>query len=172
MSDGTISDIYVDNIYYYNDGTPDPVPASVPITFDDPNVTYAATTFNGATYSVVTNPDLSGSNNTSSQVGQVINAGVNWEGFYFDLNNALDFSSGTTITMDVWSDDAVPVLLKFEGGSNSADDIELAQNHGGSGWEELSFTFNSMESYTRLVVFFDGPGTTSGAFYIDNIIQE
>ncbi len=172
ISDGTISDIYVDNVYYYDSGEViEALPApTLPITFDDSEVSYAATTFNGASYEVIANPQVSGSNNTASNVGSITNIGAQFEGIYFNLESNLDFNDGTTITMDVYSTTSVPVLLKIEdGGSNF---VEVAQTHGGSGWEELTFNFSSSAAFPRVTIFIDGPGTTSGTFYIDNIIQQ
>lgn len=165
------SNFYVDNIYLYNDGTVFPDDLNLPITFDDPSVTYGFSMFNGATSEIVANPEQSGSNTSASNVGAITNSGVNWEGGTLSLDNPVDFSTQKTITIDVWSDDAVPVLLKFEQGVGGAPNIEVAQNHSGSGWEELSFTFSSSDSYGLLVLFMDGPGTTSGVFYVDNIAQ-
>jgi hypothetical protein len=172
VSDQTISDIFVDNIYYYTDGSSGGATKSapnLPITFDDSEVNYNATTFNGTAYEVVDNPDVSGSNNTASKVGSITNAGVQWEGIYFDLENNLDFGNGQTITMDVYSTSAIPVLLKIEVDQGAA--VELAQNHSGSGWEELTFNFSSSDSFPRVTIFMDGPGTSTGTFYIDNIAQ-
>lgn len=173
VSDETISDIYVDNIFYYTDGSGGggaQTAPSVPITFDDPTVIYSATTFNGTAYEVIDNPELSGSNNTASKVGSITNSGQQWEGIYFDLENNLDFGSGTTITMDVYSTAAVPVLLKIEVDGGAF--VEVIANHGGSGWEELTFNFSSSDSFPRMTIFIDGPGNTTGTFYIDNIAQQ
>lgn len=173
VSDETISDIFVDNIYYYTDGSGggggSKSAPNLPITFDDSDVNYSATTFNGTAYEVVDNPDVSGSNNTASKVGSITNAGVQWEGIYFDLENNLDFGNGQTITMDVYSTSALPVLLKIEVDQGAA--VEIAQNHTGSGWEELTYNFSSSDSFPRVTIFIDGPGTSTGTFYIDNIIQ-
>lgn len=172
ISDETISDIYVDNIYYYDDGSNvvEKTAPVIPITFDDNSVNYSATTFNGTAYEVVANPFVSGSNNTASNVGSITNAGVNWEGIYFDLASNLDFNNGTTITMDVYSTSAVPVLLKIEVDGGAF--VETIVNHSGSGWENLSFAFSSSASFPRVTIFIDGPGTTTGTFYIDNIEQQ
>ncbi|MBO6794940.1 MAG: Ig-like domain-containing protein [Balneolaceae bacterium] len=174
VSDDTISDIFVDNIYYYTDGTGgsgggEKTAPELPITFDDSNVIYAATTFNGTAYEVVDNPDVSGSNNTASKVGSITNVGQQWEGIYFDLENNINFANGQTITMDVYSTTAIPVLMKIE--VDQGDFDENPQNHTGSGWEKLTFTFTSTASFPRLTIFMDGPGNSTGTFYIDNIIQ-
>ncbi|WP_428236707.1 Ig-like domain-containing protein [Gracilimonas sp.] len=173
VSDATISNIFVDNIYYYDSGivVPDRDPPSFPITFDDPAIDYTFEVFNGASFQVIDNPILSGSNASASKVGSITNIGAAFEGAYVDLENNVDLSSGSTITMDVYSTTTIPVLLKFEGGANGAQDIEITANHSGSGWEELSFDFSSSAEYSRVVLFMDAPGTTSGTFYIDNFTQ-
>ena len=63
----------------------------------------------------------------------------------------------------------VEILMKFEGGVNGAPDIQTVVQHDGSGWENLTFNFNSEDQYSRIVLFVDGPGTTVGEFYFDDI---
>ncbi|TBW27108.1 hypothetical protein [Gramella sp. KN1008] len=164
-------------------------PLKLPITYDIGTVSYAADTFGGTSYEVVTNPDMSGINTTESYVGAITNSGVNWEGIAYTLGEPVDFSGpGKTISMKVWSDVALPVLLKFEGGINDERQTEVTANHGGTGWEELTFNFatDATKSYIdgtqgvgepfvptgqygTTVLFIDGPGTSAGTFYIDDI---
>ncbi|MET7028183.1 hypothetical protein [Sediminicola luteus] len=165
---------------------------SLPITFDDATVNYAFGTFNGTSFEVVDNPDLSGANAVASMVGAITNSGSQWEGGAFNLGTPVDFAGDNkTITMKLWSDVTVPVLLKFEGGVNGERQNEVVVTHGGTGWEDLSFDFatNAIKSYidgtqgvgepfvptgqyATLVMFIDGPGTTAGTFYWDDIAQE
>ena len=65
--------------------------------------------------------------------------------------------------MNFWSDAAVSILIKLEEGTAFA---EVSANHTGAGWEELQFTFTNIASYSKLVVFVDGAGTTAGTFYM------
>ena len=165
---------------------------SLPITFDDASVNYAFGTFNGSSFEVVDNPDLSGANAVASKVGAITNSGAQFEGGAFNLGTPVDFSGeNKTITMKLWSQDAVDILLKFEGGVNGERQNEVVVAHGGTGWEDLSFDFaaNATKSYidgnqgvgepfvptgqyATLVMFIDGPGTTAGTFYWDEIKQE
>ncbi|MCO5725848.1 PKD domain-containing protein, partial [Robiginitalea marina] len=142
---------------------------SLPITFDDANVAYEATTFSGASFEIVENPDVSGSNDKASRVGAITNSGNAFEGIFFDLQTPVDLTARKTITMNVWAEAPVPVLLKLEEGTSAA--IEFVANHGGTGWEEIAFDFDSEASYSRLTLFVDGPGTTAGTFYVDDIVQ-
>ena len=164
----------------------------LPMTFDQAGVTYEMTTFNGASFQVVANPDESGANATASNVAEITNAGVQYEGGFFTLGQPVDFSgTNKTISMKFWSTSAVPVLLKFEGGVNGERQTEVSANHGGTGWEVLTFDFSTdaiksyidgnqgvgepfvpTGQYSQLTLFIDGPGTSAGAFYMDDIEQQ
>ncbi|XLS30809.1 PKD domain-containing protein [Flavobacteriaceae bacterium M23B6Z8] len=146
-----------------------PEAVTFPITFDNPQVSYEANAFNGASFSVVQNPDPSGSNPDSSNVGEITNIGAAFEGFSFELGTPIDLSTNKTVQMDFWSTSAISVLMKLEGGTSA--DIEVTANHGGTGWEKMYITFNSDSSYSVFTLFVDGPGSTSGTFYIDNVVQ-
>ncbi|WP_242120020.1 carbohydrate binding domain-containing protein [Aestuariivivens sediminicola] len=143
--------------------------ATVPISFDGENTKYDPEVFGGASFMVVDNPDPSGANASVSKVGEITNSGAAFEGFYFDLGMPLDLSTLKTVKALFWSDAPISVLLKLENGTGA--DIETTANHGGTGWEEIYFTFDSSSSYSRFTMFVDGPGTTSGKFYIDDISQ-
>lgn len=142
---------------------------SLPITFDNTAVNYMVTTFEGVAFSVVDNPAPGGSNNVASKVGSITNIGVAFEGFFFDLGDDVDLTTDKTIKMNFWSDAAIDVLIKLEEGTSDA--LEVKASHGGTGWEELLFDFTSAASYSRFTMFVDGPGTTAGTFYVDDIEQ-
>ena len=140
-----------------------------PISFDNPLVNYEGNVFNGAAFQVVANPDESGANPTASNVGEIVNSGAAFEGFFFDLGAPLDLTTDKTVKVLFWADTAVDVLLKLENGTGA--DTEVVASHTGSGWEELYFTFDSSFSYDTITFFVDGPGTTAGTFYLDTICQ-
>ena len=147
-----------------------PLPVNFPITFDDPNVNYNAIgTFDGVSFAVVDNPDVSGTNDKASKVGAITNSGAAYEGLYFDLGLALDLSEKKSVKVNFWSDTPIDVLLKLEEGTGAA--VETTASHGGTGWEEIRFDFSSDAAYSRVTMFVDGPGTTAGTFYIDDIEQ-
>jgi hypothetical protein len=145
-----------------------PLPLGLPMTFDNDNVTYSATAFEGVAYEVVENPAPGGSNVVASMVASITNSGAAYEGLFFELGTAIDLSTNKTIKMNFWSDTAVSILVKLEEGIAFA---EVLANHTGAGWEELQFTFTNIASYSKLVVFADGAGTTAGTFYMDDIVQ-
>ncbi|SNZ01802.1 PKD domain-containing protein, partial [Flagellimonas pacifica] len=146
-----------------------PEPVTLPITFDGANVDYDVTTFGGATFEIVDNPAPGGTNDTASKVGAITNGGAEFEGFYFDLGSPIDLTTDKTIQMNFWADAAVDVLIKLEQGTGA--NVEVSANHGGTGWEMISFDFTSADSFSRLTMFVDGPGTTEGTFYIDDVKQ-
>ncbi len=165
-------------------------PLELPITFDGTGVNYDFGTFNGAAFEVVDNPDASGANAEVSKVGAITNSGAQFEGGAFALDTPVDFSTDKTITMKLWSQTSLPILLKFEGGVSGERENEVIVTHGGTGWEDLSFNFatNATKSfidgnqgvgeafvpegqYATLVLFIDGPGSASGTFYVDDIVQ-
>jgi len=163
----------------------------LPITFDDATVNYAVETFSGASFEIVDNPELSGINSEETMVGAITNAGAAFEGVTFQLDEPVDFSGDNkTITLKFYSEVAVPLLLKFEGGLNDERQNEVVANHGGSGWEEISFNFATDATtsyindsdpggaafvptgeYAVMTLFVDGPGTTAGTFYLDYVMK-
>ncbi len=140
-----------------------------PISFDNANVNYNASVFGGTTFQIVENPDPSGSNTEVSNVGELTNSGATFEGVAFDLD--IDLSSNNAIVIDFWSESAVDILLKLENPDDANDFTEAIVSHTGSGWEELTFVYTSTSTFPRLTIFVDGPGTTAGTFFFDNISQ-
>ncbi|CAM4059559.1 PKD domain-containing protein [Gillisia hiemivivida] len=167
-------------------------PVKLPITYDIPTVNYALVTFNDASFEVVTNPFLSGANPEESMVGAITNSGANFEGGAYNLGEPVDFSGDNkTISMKFYSETPVSVLVKFEGGTNDDRPNEVSADHGGTGWEVLTFDFGSdavksflegaddngqafvpTGKYSTLVLFVEIGETTAGTFYFDDIMQE
>ena len=146
-----------------------PEEIAIPITFDNPLVNYDATVFNGTSFQIVENPDATGANPTVSNVGEIINIGAAFEGFFFELGQPLVLSTDKTVKALFWSTTPINILLKLENGT--AGDVEVIASHLGTGWEEIYFTFDSAANYSTITFFVDGPGTTAGTFYIDEISQ-
>lgn len=163
------------------------VPNVVLVDFEeDPAVPVGA--FNGATYEIITNPFLSGANPTASLVGALTNSGSDFEGASIDLTSPVDFGGAEkTITMQMYSDVSVSVRLQANNGVNGERQVEVNSTHTGSGWEMLSFDFNTATNtfldgnsgfgeanvpdgqFNQLTVFVDPGGQTAGTFLFDNI---
>ncbi|WP_299439043.1 PKD domain-containing protein [uncultured Aquimarina sp.] len=146
-----------------------PIPVSFPINFDETNVNYDVSIFNGAAFTIVENPDPTGANTSTSNVGQITNSGAAFEGFFFNLGDPLDLTEQKSVKVLFWSETPIDILLKLEEGTGP--DVETTTSQRGTGWEEIYFTFDSSNAFSRFTMFVDGPGTTAGTFYIDDISQ-
>jgi hypothetical protein len=143
---------------------------SLPITFDNATVDYEVTTFNGASFAIVNNPSLSGTNNKTTKVGSITNSGTQFEGMFLNVAVPIDLATKKTIAMNVRSTKAVNVLLKLEEGTSAA--VEVSASHGGTGWENLVFNFTSAAKYSRITLFVGGATATTGTFFVDDIEQK
>lgn len=135
----------------------------LPIDFETTDVISSA--FNGAAFAFAEDPA-----DASNQVGKITNIGAAWEGVTLSLGTDIDLSSEKQISIQFNTATAnVPVLLKLEG----AAPVELTATAATTGWQELTFNFSSASGmYNGITIFVDGPGTTAGDFYVDDIIQE
>ena len=141
---------------------------ALPITFDDVQTKYEANLLNGASFRIIDNIKLSGVNANASKVGTITNNGKVFEGISFDFESAIHPDNEKIITMDFWSEIPVEVMLRLELGL--VEPIESKITHSGNGWEMLTFNLGvDTTNYSRLIIFVDGPETTVGTFYIDNI---
>ncbi|MFI1772602.1 PKD domain-containing protein [Thalassobellus citreus] len=142
---------------------------ALPISFDGTNTKYEAEVFTGASFEIVDNPAPGGSNTDASKVGAITNSGAAYEGIYFDLGTEIDLATEKTITINFWSDKPVDVLLKLEEGTGA--NIETIANHGGTGWEILTFNFNASDKYSRFTLIIDGAAKDPGTYYFDDVEQ-
>lgn len=180
------ADVYFDNVSVTIGGGPVAGSASgnscvgggggvtLPVDFEVAGGPYVFADFNGGQASVINNPQSNGIN-VSAEVGQMLKfADMIFGGSTFDLGGALTVPANSLITMKVWSQRIVPVLFKLEGGP--AAQVEV--NHGGTGWEELTFDFTGIVTgdHTGITFIFDN-GTNGAAatdpvnwtFYFDDI---
>lgn len=174
MGDGSANfTFYQDEIQFVPGAAPTGL--TLPITFDDPNITYTMTDFDGGTTALMNNP-FSGGINTSPKVLQMIkNAGQPWGGSSLTLGAPLDFSTNNTFKMKVYSPRVgCPVLFKLEQpGVNAVE--RTATTTVANAWEELSWDFTGSPSnaFTVLTFIYDlgtmGDGSSNFTFYQDEI---
>jgi PKD repeat protein len=162
---GSTPDVYEESITILVKDLP-----SLPITFDEATIDYTATAFSGASFAVVDNPSLSGTNNKTTKVGAITNSGAAFEGIFFNLKNQIDFATLKTIALNFRATAAIDVLVKLEEGT--ADPIQVSVRHTGSGWEKLAFNFVSTAKYSRITIFAGGATVSAGTFQVDDIAQE
>ncbi|MFK7776403.1 MAG: hypothetical protein AB8F94_30050, partial [Saprospiraceae bacterium] len=111
---------FIGDIPFYFDDAELDVAATVlptlPITFEDPNITYDNLPFGDLVSSVITNPDASGDNTSATVLSlEKVDGAQTWAGATLPLASAIDWSNGTTLTAKVWSPEAgTPFLLKIE----------------------------------------------------------
>ena len=141
-----------------------------PIDFEGAADTYAFSDFNGGEITIVANPGVAG--NDSVQVGKMVKtAGETYGGSTLALDSPIDLADGDVLTLQVWSDRVVNVLFKLEGTPNQ----ERSEDHGGTGWETLSFDFTGSTStgVNGVTLIFDngtmGAGGDDWTFYFDNM---
>ncbi len=158
---------YVDNIQQgYGIASPQ---VALPIDFELNPPTF--TTFGNSTYSVITNPDATGLNQ-SATVLQTVHGNETWAGLFVDLTNKLNFSVDTIIRVMVWAPSTGTMRLKLEDKTNGtvfweADQAVTVASH----WTQLTWDLSGVGTLYDKVVLFPGWGVTSGTFYLDNIEQ-
>ncbi|WP_299124883.1 Ig-like domain-containing protein [uncultured Winogradskyella sp.] len=183
----TISNIYVDNIYFYKEVI-DPSPnvddsaateVSLPVGFESTTLTYQIGVFGGADSAVEVNPDQSGINPTSTILRSTKTVGAEFfAGTTLQLDAPVDFSTSQVFRMKVWSPKAgIPVRIKLENSANSAQFIELDANTTTTNeWEELEWDFSNANFNVGpldiVVIFFEFVPGTSGdgsVYYCDDL---
>ena len=186
VSDATISEIYVDNIYYYQEVI-DPSPnvddsaateVALPIGWESTSLTYNFLGFEGADSAIETNPDQSGINPTATVMRSTKTPGAQFfAGTLLNLDSPIDFSTSQKLRMKVWSPKlGIPIKVRLEDEFNTAGIEVDANNLTQNGWEEMQWDFGSVYNpavdYVRVVVFFEfipglpGDGST---YYYDDI---
>ncbi len=132
--------------------------------------------FNGAQFNVALDPV-----DPTNTVGEWTNNGSTWEGAYIQLPESVFFDTLKIITLRYYSSNptANTILMKLEDNLNV--DVEVDQTVTASGWTTLVFDFsqareagtpnivNATGSYEKMVLFFNGPTSTTGTFYLDDI---
>jgi hypothetical protein len=147
------------------------VQLTLPIDFENPEISYAFVSFGGAELSLVDNPDPSGAN-TSVKVGRLFKtAGAEvWAGGLLQLPNAIDFNAGDQFSVKVWSPKSgITVRLKVENESDPNIFYELdATTTVADQWETLSYDFSGIDksqAYHKVVIFMDFGNRGDGTEY-------
>jgi hypothetical protein len=169
---GAGQDYYYDNLRQSSGGPQ----LELPLTFENPNLTYEWIGFGRADAGIVDNPQ-SGGINPSSRVGQLTKTDGSevWAGASLQLPAPVDFSRGSQFSVLVWSPRAdVPVLFKLENNDDPNVFAEkLATTTVAGEWETLTFDLgdqNLDRDYAKVVLFFDfGTAGDGSTYYFDDI---
>ena len=149
---------------------------NLPFNFEGDIETSDFINFDGGTATVTSNPTNSGIN-TSTNVAQIVrDGGAIYGGSKIALENNLDFSVLTKITMKVYTTAPIgtTVKLKLEGSGPAADTDAFTTVTGE--WETLEWVFLGISNELNEVVFmFDfgnvGDGSAASTFYFDDVEQ-
>ena len=146
---------------------------TLPIDFETGDLTEWEA-FGNSTLSIIDNPQ-SGGINTSSKVLETVHGNETWAGFFVNLKENLDFTSGSAnITLKVFAPVAGDFRIKLENFSKTTEFIEkdVTVNTANT-WEEISIDFSEAEvgKYDRLVLFPGWNVADAGTFLIDDIKQ-
>lgn len=120
---------------------------------------------------VVTNPDISGVN-TSANVGEWVRSEETWAHVYSELEGKINFATGSSFQLKVYSPIACEVLFKLEDKTNGAIFTEVSGNVTTPGeWQQLTFDFSgaASDTYDKVVIFFDFANTVDNTYYFDDI---
>ncbi|PLW93775.1 MAG: hypothetical protein C0591_14015 [Marinilabiliales bacterium] len=122
---------------------------------------------------VIANPFVGGIN-TSAGVAEWVRAATNqWTHVYTIVDGTIDFSTGTTFQLKVYSPIACEVLFKLESSANPSVSTEVMGNvTTPNEWQQLSYDFTGAASgtYDKIVIFFDFATMVENTFYFDDII--
>jgi len=157
---------------------PAPVPTTLPIDFESGVVTTDFINEFGATGSVIANPQIGGTN-TSNTVGHIIKSGGQpWARTKLVLTSNMDFSTLSSISMQVYTDAPVGTLLKLkvESTTSGAANERDAYTTVSGGWATYTWDFAGDPPVYNVLTFIWSYGTIGDAspnstFLIDDIMQ-
>ena len=169
--------VFIDNLYFYKEGTGGPSGGPLPINFESP---FQLSSFDGGDISVIANPDPNG--NPSSMVAKLVkNAGQPWGGSKITIDEPFVLGTSESITVKVWSPRVgLNLLMKFEDavpwpGVGATEAITVTTTVANA-WEELTFVFptidTAVEWYNMVLIMDDGTegdGSANYTIYIDDI---
>ena len=187
---GTGKTYYLDDLNYTVASAPPPVVVTgLPITFDDPAVTYTLTGFGGAEDATVVTDPAGGTGkvakvvkSTTAEVwaGTTLSTGANQS-----ITTIPFTASAKSMTVRVWAPAAgIPVRLKVEDAADPTRSCETeASTTVAAGWQMLTFNFatpaagtaalNLTFNYNKASIFFNfgksGAQGGGGTYYFDDV---
>ncbi|WP_157893320.1 hypothetical protein [Salegentibacter sediminis] len=171
---------YIDNLYFSKESNATTV--TLPVSFENSSLAYSLIPFEGAETVIEANPVPGGINPSSTVVKFTKTVDSQpWAGATLELEESIDFSSTTKISVKVYSPKAgIPVLLKLENSDDNSIKSEVSvMTTKENQWEELVFDFSTVgidttQEYGKVIIFFEYP-TDEGlrgdgtVYYYDDI---
>ena len=144
--------------------------------FDFESATSGMTGYDGATFTIVNNPDTAG--NSSSKVAKIVKVNVNdlWAGGKITSVSSLDFSTSASsvLSMKVYTTEPVGTVIKIKLETPYTSEVDAVTTVSGA-WETLTFDFGiPAPAGSADLVIMPQPHTNGGGntFYIDDIEQK
>lgn len=178
---GKVGDGSDTSTFYFDDieqvlGPPAPIPATLPIDFENEVVSSDFLNFSGSIATVIPNPQKNGIN-TSNTVCQIVKDGGDfWAGSKVLLDSNLDFSENWHISMKVYTDAPIGTRIKLElEKPDGKINLDYTTTKSGE-WEVASWNFyGNTNDYNKLVFMFDfgkvGDATATSTFLFDDVQQ-
>lgn len=178
---GNVGDGTANSTFYFDDveqvlGPIAPVPTSLPIDFENGVVNTDFLNFNGATATIITNPQIDATNGSATVCQIVRDGGDFFAGSKIFLDNTIDLTNMWVLSMKVFSTAPVGTRIKLEL-ENAAGRTNLDYITTVSGvWETASWNFDGQANdYDRIQFMFDfgtiGDGTATSTFLFDDVQQ-
>ena len=149
---------------------------SLPINFEGDITTSDFVDFDGGEATVMENPSATGIN-TSATVAQIVrDGGAIYAGSKILLDENLDFSVNTVLSMKVYTTAPVGTIVKFKlESANGFAEVDVPTTLSGE-WETMEWVFAGTPNALNEVVFmFDygnvGDGSETSTFYFDDVEQ-
>ena len=143
--------------------------------FDFENNTPGMLGYDGATFTIVPNPNSTG--NSSANVAEIVKVNVSdiWAGGKITNISSLDFSSAATsvLSMKVYTNEPVGTVIKVKLENPYTCEVDAVTTMSGA-WETLTFDFGIPAPYGSVdLVIMPQPFTDGGGkvFYVDDIQQ-
>ncbi len=178
---GNVGDGTANSTFYFDDveqvlGPIAPVPTSLPIDFENGVVNTDFLNFNGATATIITNPQIDATNGSATVCQIVRDGGDFFAGSKIFLDNTIDLTNMWVLSMKVFTTAPVGTRIKLEL-ENAAGRTNLDYITTVSGvWETASWNFDGQANdYDRIQFMFDfgniGDGTATSTFLFDDVQQ-
>lgn len=150
--------------------------SSLPFDFESAPMTADFVNFDGGTGTVIANPQMTSSNN-SSMVAQIVrDGGATFAGSKIVLATPLDFSVNGAIQLQVYTPvEGLLVKIKLEGNGQATEKDQFTSV--ANQWETLTYDFTgtAADVFNEIVFMFDfgnvGDGSANSTFLFDNVEQ-
>ncbi|WP_189663263.1 MULTISPECIES: T9SS type A sorting domain-containing protein [unclassified Polaribacter] len=117
--------------------------------------------FGGAAAEIVADPETGG---TRGQVAKLISSATGnvWQGLNVNMTSNVRLTTDKTMEIDIYSNEAVTIAPRVQGGLDGAPVSTAVVSHTGSGWETLTITFNTGSNgddtaegvYSQFVIYY------------------